>query len=136
MSGRSRSLGGSCIMVRRIGCLSELSSLTRSYVVPFLIMGRVTYVHHYVSPFSSYPDPQTLSIAVRFIIASDPLFLGFDVRTSPGSLRFHRQTTDGEDEVDNILRLCHLSRGDVLVVQRVCFRYRRSHQRPMGSQMA
>ena len=52
MSGRSRSLDGSCTSVSILGLLVE-EHVANYTTVPFLIMGRVTYIHHYVRPLRS-----------------------------------------------------------------------------------
>jgi len=53
MLGRSPSLVGRCIIVS-IGD-NDYNSILTGCLVPFMIMGRVTYVHHYVRTFNIFP---------------------------------------------------------------------------------
>ena len=69
MLARLRSLGGYCTLVREPESTSPEVQLSDPLVAPFMIMGRVTYVHHYVSLYTKSSlilDSKSLQLPTRY----------------------------------------------------------------------
>lgn len=127
MSGRSRCLVGFCTMVsfRNLDTtvlrLADIRMFSTS--APFLVMGRVTYVHHYVRLYlllrfscsrhqSDFPSS---SLALQ--LAPDTLLLRPHARPPDRPLRVLLSPTERTNEMDRLWSLHQLDRVLVLVVQ-------------------
>ena len=88
-------------------------------LVPFLIMGRVTYIHHYVrgllTPFHSH----TL-LTCHSTAATNSLLLRPNGRASRRPLRLQVSTTQGANKMDCVRLVRRRDRRHILVVPRCC----------------
>ena len=104
-------------------------------LVPFLIMGRVTYIHHYVRGFLDHFYSHTL-MTCHFLAAPNSLLLRPNGRTSPRPFCLQVSTTQGANKMDCVRVVRRRDRRHILVVPWCRMGNRRPDQGALGSPVA
>ena len=114
----------------------SLEKYLGSSSAPFLIMGRVTYLHHYVCLACVLWVPNLKSFYCFFFLATNAIFLRPDAFARPRSFHFLFKTIQNENQ-EHCIRCAGAHRyPQFLVVQRSCFRNRWTYWRTQGAAMA